>query len=226
MPEKSSWMIIDSRFRGFISSFDIKPSLKARSAVLLTSAFLLASCSQTETSHEKMTTSSSEAVTPKTVTQPAADPAPMTQSAPKELLYKDTLKGYATKEYLFSVSEGQHANINLHTNNLSNYFNVTHVGSESAIFIGSIRGAHFEQTFSAAGDYKVLVYLMRNAARRDETAQFELQIRLSGRLPPQQPEPLAVSRMHPSWDLDGDGINDCEKEGSCDHTVDYTQPRH
>ena len=31
--------------------------------------------------------------------------------------------------------------------------------------------------------------------------------------------------MHPSWDRDGDGINDCENDGSCDHTVDYTQPR-
>ncbi|MCB0353891.1 MAG: DUF1311 domain-containing protein [Bdellovibrionales bacterium] len=33
------------------------------------------------------------------------------------------------------------------------------------------------------------------------------------------------TRMHPSWDLDRDGINDCEKDGSCDHTIDYSQPR-
>ncbi|MDE1467211.1 hypothetical protein [Aurantiacibacter sp. D1-12] len=31
--------------------------------------------------------------------------------------------------------------------------------------------------------------------------------------------------MHPTWDADGDGINDCEDDGSCDHTVDYSQPR-
>ena len=31
--------------------------------------------------------------------------------------------------------------------------------------------------------------------------------------------------MHPSWDADQDGINDCENDGSCDHTVDYSQPR-
>lgn len=36
---------------------------------------------------------------------------------------------------------------------------------------------------------------------------------------------LQVKRMHLSWDADKDGINDCEKEGSCDHTIDYTQPR-
>lgn len=31
--------------------------------------------------------------------------------------------------------------------------------------------------------------------------------------------------IHPSWDKDNDGLNDCEAEGTCDHTVDYSQPR-
>ena len=31
--------------------------------------------------------------------------------------------------------------------------------------------------------------------------------------------------MHPSWDADKNGVNDCETNGSCDHTIDYTQPR-
>lgn len=31
--------------------------------------------------------------------------------------------------------------------------------------------------------------------------------------------------IHPSWDLDKDGINDCEKDGSCDHTQNYSLPR-
>tara|TARA_R110001583_G_scaffold10698_6_gene49138 strand:+ start:6204 stop:6986 length:783 start_codon:yes stop_codon:yes gene_type:complete len=32
-------------------------------------------------------------------------------------------------------------------------------------------------------------------------------------------------KMHNSWDKNGDGINDCESENSCDHTVDYSLPR-
>ena len=32
-------------------------------------------------------------------------------------------------------------------------------------------------------------------------------------------------RMHPSWDANGDGLNDCEQDGSCDHTIDYTQAK-
>jgi uncharacterized protein len=33
------------------------------------------------------------------------------------------------------------------------------------------------------------------------------------------------SRMHPSWDKDGDGVNDCETDGTCDDSVDYSRPR-
>lgn len=35
----------------------------------------------------------------------------------------------------------------------------------------------------------------------------------------------AEDTIHPSWDINENGINDCEEEGICDHTVDYTQPR-
>ena len=39
------------------------------------------------------------------------------------------------------------------------------------------------------------------------------------------PTTRVAKRMHPSWDIDKDGVNDCEKDGSCDHTVDYSLPR-
>lgn len=34
-----------------------------------------------------------------------------------------------------------------------------------------------------------------------------------------------AATMHPTWDANNDGINDCEDDGSCDHTKDYTKPR-
>ena len=34
-----------------------------------------------------------------------------------------------------------------------------------------------------------------------------------------------VKRMHSSWDKNRDGINDCENDGTCDHSVDYSQAR-
>lgn len=33
-------------------------------------------------------------------------------------------------------------------------------------------------------------------------------------------------KMHPSWDANKDGLNDCENDSSCDDSVDYSQPRH
>lgn len=34
-----------------------------------------------------------------------------------------------------------------------------------------------------------------------------------------------VKRMHSSWDKNKDGVNDCEMQGSCDHSIDYSQAR-
>lgn len=34
-----------------------------------------------------------------------------------------------------------------------------------------------------------------------------------------------VKRMHSSWDANNDGSNDCELDGSCDHTINYSLPR-
>jgi len=34
-----------------------------------------------------------------------------------------------------------------------------------------------------------------------------------------------VKRMHSSWDKNSDGMNDCESDGSCDHTINYSLPR-
>jgi len=35
----------------------------------------------------------------------------------------------------------------------------------------------------------------------------------------------APKGMHPSWDVDKDGVNDCEKDGTCDDSVNYSLPR-
>lgn len=39
------------------------------------------------------------------------------------------------------------------------------------------------------------------------------------------PSSAPGKQMHPSWDADNNGVNDCETNGSCDHSIDYTQPR-
>jgi hypothetical protein len=44
---------------------------------------------------------------------------------------------------------------------------------DEAIFVGSTSGNEFVAPLTAGGNYKVRVYLMRNAARRNESASYE-----------------------------------------------------
>lgn len=64
------------------------------------------------------------------------------------------------------------------------YFNVyapgKQPGQDEAAFIGSTSGNEFGASPTMAGDYKVQVYLMRNAARRNETCRYQLSIELTG----------------------------------------------
>ena len=72
--------------------------------------------------------------------------------------------------------------VSLKTSNASNYFNVLPPGSTGeAIFIGSSGGNRWQGVLAADGEYKIRVYLMRNAARRNETAKYSLTVGVTGR---------------------------------------------
>ena len=36
---------------------------------------------------------------------------------------------------------------------------------------------------------------------------------------------IPIPTLHETWDVNNDGANDCEDEGICDHTIDYSKPR-
>ena len=90
------------------------------------------------------------------------------------------IRGYETVDYLLGAGTGQVMTVNFAPSNPSAYFNVLAPGADTAIFNGSIDGNNFEAALPAAGDYVVQVYLMRNAARRDETAGYTLTARALG----------------------------------------------
>jgi hypothetical protein len=72
-------------------------------------------------------------------------------------------------------------NVSMTTDNTANYFNVLPPGSEDvAIFIGSTSGDNWTGTLEAGGDYKVRVYLMRSAARRNESARYTITLGITG----------------------------------------------
>lgn len=60
--------------------------------------------------------------------------------------------------------------------NTSAYFNVLPPGSEVALFVGSMSGNRFDAELPTDGVYTIRVYLMRNAARRNETANYTLKV--------------------------------------------------
>jgi len=70
--------------------------------------------------------------------------------------------------------------VDFKTGNPSAYFNVTAPGADSAMFIGSTSGNRFDDELPADGVYTIRVYLMRNAARRNETAQYTLKVSIAG----------------------------------------------
>jgi hypothetical protein len=96
------------------------------------------------------------------------------------VVLKDSIRGYASVKYKLSASAGQKMEITLKSSNRSNYFNVLPPGEDTAMFVGSTSGDHFAGVLPKKGEYIVDVYLMRNAARRNETASFSIDFRISG----------------------------------------------
>ena len=88
-----------------------------------------------------------------------------------------SIKGYQIVDYILNVKEGQHMNVSMSTKNGANYFNILEPGeTEVAIFVGSSSGNQFEGVTKKSGDYKIRVYLMRSAARRNEVAKYRLEM--------------------------------------------------
>ena len=87
------------------------------------------------------------------------------------------IKGYQTVDYVLNVKDGQYMNVSMSTKNGANYFNILEPGeTDVAIFVGSSNGNQFEGVTKKSGDYKIRVYLMRSAARRNEVAKYRLEM--------------------------------------------------
>lgn len=88
-----------------------------------------------------------------------------------------TIKGYESVKYLVGLRPKQTMTVAFKPSSTSCYFNVSAPRAETAEYIGSSSG---ENSYTAhaisSGDYAVDVYLMRNAARRNETCNFTLTV--------------------------------------------------
>jgi hypothetical protein len=94
------------------------------------------------------------------------------------------IKGDQTIDYRLRATAGQTLKVNFTSKHLSAYFNVLPPASETALFVGSTYGNFFEGTLPVDGDYTIRVYLMRSAARRQETARYSLEVAIENSVSP------------------------------------------
>lgn len=106
------------------------------------------------------------------------------QPGKSETTIRGTIKGEQTVDYFVQAKAGQSMRVNLTTNNGANYFNIFEPdkvpGNDGALFIGANNDNSYKGTLPSSGQYLVRVFLMRSAARRNEVANYRLQINITG----------------------------------------------
>jgi len=110
-------------------------------------------------------------------------------------LLKGQLKGDQTVDYKLRAGAGQTLTVELKGSNAQNYFNVMAAGTDTALFIGSSSGNRFRGLLPSDGDVRVRVYLMRPAARRNESSTYSLKVGISGA--PLAPVPASRDALIP-----------------------------
>ena len=92
-------------------------------------------------------------------------------------IIESTIQGYQIIDYVLNAKKGQYMNVSMATDNLANYFNILEPDeAEVAIFNGSMSENQYEGILLKSGDYKIRVYMMRSAARRNEVANYRLEM--------------------------------------------------
>jgi hypothetical protein len=94
---------------------------------------------------------------------------------------KGQVKGSGDVDYLVRAGAGQTITVSLRVSNRSNYFNVLPPGSKDvAMYVGQT-GEDFKGVLPADGDYMIRVYLIRAAARRNESSRYTLTVSVTGK---------------------------------------------
>jgi len=119
-----------------------------------------------------------------------------------EAAIEGRLQGDRTVDYRVRAAAGQTLVVRLRKSNPQNYFNVLPPGStDVAMFVGQ-DGSDFKGMLPTDGHYTVRVYLMRPAARRNETSDYTLTVGVTGKalapLPASKDALIPGTRFHAS----------------------------
>jgi hypothetical protein len=94
---------------------------------------------------------------------------------------KGTISGRDGATFRLSAGSGQTLQVLFSPSNRSCYFNVFRPSTAEAAHIGSTSGNEYGESQTIKGVYRLQVYLMRNAARRNESCRYSLSIELTGK---------------------------------------------
>ena len=87
------------------------------------------------------------------------------------------LKGEQIIDYVLNAKAGQEISVKFTSSNSANYFNLMAPGEEYVAFYNSSMGENsYQGKLEKSGDQRIRVYLMRSAARRNEVADFKLEV--------------------------------------------------
>jgi hypothetical protein len=96
-------------------------------------------------------------------------------------IIKGAIKGYAYVDHQLRAGAGQRLVIGMQPGNRANYFNVLPPNSQdAAMFTEGAGDRRFDGLLPDDGVYTVRVYLLRAAARRNETSNYSLSVKLGG----------------------------------------------
>jgi len=100
------------------------------------------------------------------------------------------ITGYESVAYRIGAEAGQRMVISFAPSNLATYFNVLGPGKQpgdEALANSGMTGPNvpdlnrFDATLPASGEYTILVYMMRSAARRNEVSNYSLDVSIGGK---------------------------------------------
>lgn len=91
-----------------------------------------------------------------------------------------TIRGYDGVRYSVGAIAGQVMSVLFSPSNRSCYMNVWAPGADAATFNGAVTGNEYTANLSVSGNYAIQVYLMRNAARRNEACRYRLTVEITG----------------------------------------------
>lgn len=104
--------------------------------------------------------------------------------------FKGSIKGDKDSSYIVNARAGQTLTVDFKPTNASAYFNILAPGATGeAMFVGSTSGNRFSGPLTVSGPHTIQIYLMRNAARRNETANYTLTVGVKGGAAAAAPRP-------------------------------------